>query len=84
LGIAESPSDRVASPTSISWSKRSGTLTIGRGFDGKLEAVSIGLSQDETEQDSLQLDFAQGISTWTLLIWIRAVASPIWAAMAFT
>jgi N,N-dimethylformamidase len=66
LGIAESPSDRLASPTSIAWSKRSGTLTIGRGFNGKLEAVSIGPSEDEAEQDSLQLDFAHGISTWTL------------------
>jgi hypothetical protein len=54
LGIAESTPDRVASPPSISWSKRSGTLTIGRGFNGKLEAVSIGPSEDEAEQDSLQ------------------------------
>ena len=66
LGFVESRCERVSGPTSIAWSKRSGTLTIGRGFDGKLEAVSIGRSEDEAEQDSLRLDFARGISSWTL------------------
>jgi len=34
-------------------------LIIGRGFNGKLAAVSIGRAEDETEQDALQLDFAR-------------------------
>jgi N,N-dimethylformamidase len=66
LGFGESPPKRVSGPTSVPWSKCSGTLTIGRGFNGKLEAVSIGPSQDESEQDALQVDFAHGISSWRL------------------
>jgi N,N-dimethylformamidase len=66
VGIGDSPPYRVSGPTSIPWSTCSGTLTIGWGLNGKLEAVSIGRSEDETEQDSLQLDFSRGISTWTL------------------
>lgn len=65
-GVWESPPERVSRPTSVSWSNCSGSLTIGRGLNGKLEAVSIGCSEDETEQDVLQLDFAHGISSWTI------------------
>lgn len=65
-GAWNPPPDRICGPTSISWSECAGTLTIGRGFNGKLEAVSIGHSEDETERDTLQLDFARGISSWTL------------------
>jgi hypothetical protein len=36
------------------------------GSRGKLEAVSIGHSEDETEQDLLRLDFAHGIPSWML------------------
>jgi hypothetical protein len=66
LGFGESPPKRVCGPASVPWSKCSGTLTIGQGFNGKLEAVSIGQSEDESEQDALQLDFAHGISSWRL------------------
>jgi N,N-dimethylformamidase len=50
----------------VPWQKRSEALTIGRGLNGKLEAVSIGRSKDEAEDDLLRLDLAQGISTWVL------------------
>lgn len=66
FGSWEASPERVSGPTSLPWSKCSGALTIGRGFNGKLEAVSIGASEDEAVQDALQLDFAQGISGWTL------------------
>lgn len=66
LGVVDSPAERVSGTSSAPWSKCSGALTIGRGFDGKLEAVSIGPSEDETEEDVLQLDFARGISSWVI------------------
>lgn len=65
-GVWDSSPDSVSGPTSVTWSKCSGPLIIGRGFNGKLEAVGIGRSEDETGQDVLQLDFARGISTWVL------------------
>jgi N,N-dimethylformamidase len=66
LAFGESSLQRVLGTTSAPWSKRSSTLTIGLGFNGKLEDVSIGQSEDETEQDALRLDFAHGISSWML------------------
>jgi N,N-dimethylformamidase len=66
FGFGEASPERVSDQRSVPWSKCSGTLTIGRGFNGKLEAVSIGPSEDEAAQDALQLDFAHGISSWTL------------------
>jgi N,N-dimethylformamidase beta subunit-like protein len=65
-GVWDSLPERVSGSTAVPWSSCSGTLTIGRGFNGKLEAVSIGQSEDEAEQDALRLDFSRGISRWTL------------------
>jgi N,N-dimethylformamidase len=65
-GFGEAQPERVSGPIAVPWQKRAGALTIGRGLNGKLEAVSIGRSKDEAEDDLLRLDLAQGISTWVL------------------